>query len=80
MGKNLFNKVWDEHKVTTLPSGQDQLFIGLKGLKQHLTDLCRTRSAKRLEHLAALLNARLDGLRGDAMPTDDRTFVMLRRS
>ncbi len=29
MGKNLFNKVWDEHKVTTLASGQDQLFIGL---------------------------------------------------
>ena len=58
----------------------DQLFIGLKGLKQHLTDLCRTRSAKRLEHLAALLNARLDGLRGDDMPTDDRTFVMLRRT
>ena len=29
MGKNLFNKVWDEHKVNTLASGQDQLFIGL---------------------------------------------------
>ena len=29
MGKNLFNKVWDEHKVTTLASGHDQLFIGL---------------------------------------------------
>jgi len=29
MGKNLFNKVWDLHKVGTLPSGQDQLFIGL---------------------------------------------------
>ena len=29
MGKNLFNKVWDDHKVTTLRSGQDQLFIGL---------------------------------------------------
>lgn len=29
MGKNLFDKVWDEHKVTTLASGQDQLFIGL---------------------------------------------------
>ena len=29
MGKNLFDKVWDQHKVTTLPSGQDQLLIGL---------------------------------------------------
>lgn len=28
-GKNLLEKVWDRHKVTTLPSGQDQLFIGL---------------------------------------------------
>ena len=29
MGKNLFNKIWDEHKVKPLKSGQDQLFIGL---------------------------------------------------
>jgi 3-isopropylmalate/(R)-2-methylmalate dehydratase large subunit len=29
MGKNLLNKVWDLHKVRELPSGQDQLFIGL---------------------------------------------------
>jgi len=29
MGKNLLRKVWDLHKVKTLPSGQDQLFIGL---------------------------------------------------
>jgi len=28
-GKNLFEKVWSRHKVRTLPSGQDQLFIGL---------------------------------------------------
>jgi 3-isopropylmalate/(R)-2-methylmalate dehydratase large subunit len=28
-GINLFNKVWDLHKVATLPTGQDQLFIGL---------------------------------------------------
>lgn len=27
--KTLYNKVWDQHKVTTLPNGQDQLFIGL---------------------------------------------------
>jgi len=25
----LYDKVWDEHKVTTLPNGQDQLFVGL---------------------------------------------------
>ncbi|ADD04485.1 3-isopropylmalate dehydratase large subunit [Natrialba magadii ATCC 43099] len=25
----LYDKVWDHHKVTTLPTGQDQLFIGL---------------------------------------------------
>lgn len=30
MSKNtLYDKVWDAHKVATLPSGQDQLFIGL---------------------------------------------------
>ena len=29
MSKNLLNKVWDLHKVATLPTGQDQLFIGL---------------------------------------------------
>jgi 3-isopropylmalate/(R)-2-methylmalate dehydratase large subunit len=29
--QNLFNRVWDEHTVGTLPSGQTQLFIG-----QHL--------------------------------------------
>ncbi len=29
MGTNLLNKVWDLHKVTTLDTGQDQLFIGL---------------------------------------------------
>ena len=29
MGKNLFDKVWDTHRVGTLPSGEDQLFIGL---------------------------------------------------
>ncbi|AGN00111.1 isopropylmalate isomerase large subunit [Salinarchaeum sp. Harcht-Bsk1] len=25
----LYDKVWDQHKVTTLPNGQDQLFVGL---------------------------------------------------
>jgi 3-isopropylmalate/(R)-2-methylmalate dehydratase large subunit len=29
MGKNLFNKIWDMHRVRRLPTGQDQLFIGL---------------------------------------------------
>jgi len=29
MSKNLLNKVWERHKVATLPTGQDQLFIGL---------------------------------------------------
>jgi 3-isopropylmalate/(R)-2-methylmalate dehydratase large subunit len=27
--RTLYDKVWDRHKVTTLPSGQDQLFVGL---------------------------------------------------
>ena len=27
--RTLYDKVWDRHKVTTLPNGQDQLFIGL---------------------------------------------------
>jgi 3-isopropylmalate/(R)-2-methylmalate dehydratase large subunit len=29
MGENLLNKVWDRHRVATLPSGQDQVFVGL---------------------------------------------------
>ncbi|MFQ3547379.1 MAG: 3-isopropylmalate dehydratase large subunit [Termitinemataceae bacterium] len=29
MGKTLLDKVWEAHKVATLPSGEDQLFIGL---------------------------------------------------
>lgn len=29
MGKSLFEKVWDQHVVQTLPNGQTQLFIGL---------------------------------------------------
>jgi 3-isopropylmalate/(R)-2-methylmalate dehydratase large subunit len=29
MAKNLFDKVWDAHRVGSLPTGQDQLFIGL---------------------------------------------------
>lgn len=29
MGRNLFDTVWDLHKVTTLEDGQDQLLIGL---------------------------------------------------
>ncbi|MES3517407.1 MAG: 3-isopropylmalate dehydratase large subunit [Natronomonas sp.] len=27
--RTLYDKVWDKHTVTTLPNGQDQLFIGL---------------------------------------------------
>ncbi|RAP31662.1 3-isopropylmalate dehydratase large subunit [Candidatus Marinamargulisbacteria bacterium SCGC AG-414-C22] len=27
--RTLYNKIWDMHKVCTLPTGQDQLFIGL---------------------------------------------------
>jgi 3-isopropylmalate/(R)-2-methylmalate dehydratase large subunit len=29
MGRNLFDKVWEAHKVRTLPNGKDQIFIGL---------------------------------------------------
>ena len=29
MGKNLFDKIWDLHRIKTLDSGLDQLFIGL---------------------------------------------------
>ena len=29
MGQNLLNKVWDLHRVARLPSGQDQLLVGL---------------------------------------------------
>jgi 3-isopropylmalate/(R)-2-methylmalate dehydratase large subunit len=29
MGKSLLDKVWDQHTVRELPSGQTQLFVGL---------------------------------------------------
>ncbi len=29
MSKNLFNKIWDSHKIASLNSGQDQIFIDL---------------------------------------------------
>ncbi len=29
MGKSLLDKVWESHKVRTLPNGKDQVFIGL---------------------------------------------------
>ncbi|MFZ4615256.1 MAG: 3-isopropylmalate dehydratase large subunit [Rectinemataceae bacterium] len=29
MSRNLFDKVWESHRVGALPTGQDQLFIGL---------------------------------------------------
>src|SRR5262245_25253122 len=29
MAQTLFQKVWDRHKVRTLPNGQTQLYIGL---------------------------------------------------
>ncbi|HET9955792.1 MAG TPA: 3-isopropylmalate dehydratase large subunit [Polyangiaceae bacterium] len=29
MGKSLFEKVWDQHTVRTLPNGQAQVFVGL---------------------------------------------------
>ena len=29
MGKSLFEKVWDLHKIRKLPTGKDQIFIGL---------------------------------------------------
>ena len=29
MGKTLLHKVWDQHTVRQLPSGQTQLYIGL---------------------------------------------------
>ena len=26
--RTLYDKVWENHRVTTLPNGQDQLFVG----------------------------------------------------
>jgi len=60
MGKSLFNKVWDLHRVRTLPSGQDQLFIGL-----HL--IHEVTSPQAFEML------RVRGL--SELPYPDRTFA-----
>ncbi len=50
MGKSLFNKVWDLHKVGILPSGQDQLFVGLhllhEGTSPQAFQMLRERNLK----------------------------------
>jgi 3-isopropylmalate/(R)-2-methylmalate dehydratase large subunit len=71
MGENLFNKVWDLHKVRTLPSGQDQLFIGL-----HLIHEVTSPQAFHMlsdRHLRVLHPERTFATVDHIAPTDDQS-------
>ena len=50
MGTTLLSKVWDAHRVRTLPNGQSQLFIGLHLIHEVTSpqefDMLRARGAR----------------------------------
>ncbi len=71
MGKNLFNKVWDLHKVCTLPSGQDQLFVGLHLLHEVTSPQAFQMIEER--NLKVLFPERTFATVDHIVPTDDQT-------
>jgi len=71
MGKNLLSKVWDRHKVATLPSGQDQIFVGL-----HLIHEVTSPQAFQMlkdRGLKVLYPGRTVATVDHIVPTDDQT-------
>lgn len=71
MGKNLLNKVWDLHRVTTLPTGQDQLFIGLHLI--HEVTSPQAFQMLRERDLKVLFPERTFASVDHIVPTDDQT-------
>ncbi|MFC5973327.1 3-isopropylmalate dehydratase large subunit [Halomarina salina] len=69
--RTLYDHVWDRHRVRTLPSGQDQLFVGL-----HLVHEVTSPQAFGMLEERGLSVARPDLTHATAdhiVPTDDRT-------
>ena len=66
----LYDKVWDRHRVTTLPNGQDQLFIGLHLIHEVTSPQAFGMLRERGLELARpdLTHATVDHI----VPTDDR--------
>ena len=71
MGKNLLGKVWDLHKVRTLPSGQDQLFIGLHLIHEVTSPQAFAMLAER--NLKVLHPERTFATVDHIVPTDDQS-------
>ncbi len=71
MSKNtLYDKVWERHKVTTLPNGQDQLFVGLHLIHEVTSPQAFAMLKEREFEVARpdLTHATVDHI----VPTDDR--------
>jgi 3-isopropylmalate/(R)-2-methylmalate dehydratase large subunit len=71
MGKNLLQKVWDLHKVRKLPSGQDQLFIGLHLIHEVTSPQAFAMLAER--GLKVLYPERTFATVDHIVPTDDQS-------
>ncbi len=69
--KNLFDTIWDQHKVCTLPSGRDQLFIGLHLI--HEVTSPQAFAMLRERGLPVLHTDRTFGTVDHIVPTHDRT-------
>jgi 3-isopropylmalate/(R)-2-methylmalate dehydratase large subunit len=67
----LYDKVWDAHRVTTLPNGQDQLFVGLHLIHEVTSPQAFSMLAEREMDVARpeLTLGTVDHI----VPTDDRT-------
>ncbi|MBN1647746.1 MAG: 3-isopropylmalate dehydratase large subunit, partial [Spirochaetales bacterium] len=70
MGNNLLNKVWDRHKVKTLSTGQDQLFIGLHMIHEVTSPQAFGMLAER--GLRVMFPERTIGTVDHIVPTEDR--------
>jgi len=71
MSDNLLNKVWNKHKITTLPTGQDQLFIALHLI--HEVTSPQAFGMIREKGLKVLYPERTFGTVDHIIPTDDRS-------
>ncbi len=72
MAKNtLYNKVWDLHKIATLPTGQDQIFIGLHYMHEVTSPAAFSFLRERKEKV--LLPHRNFATYDHVIPTDDQS-------
>ena len=70
MGDNLLNKVWRLHRVASLPSGQDQLFIGLHLIHEVTSPQAFAMLAER--NLALMYPERTIATVDHIVPTEDQ--------